>query len=188
MVFYELDADNERVARDYFTYLDDTDADVRVVVGDARLEIERDPALPDGSLDVLLVDAFSGDAIPTHLLTLEALELYLRKLAPDGLLVCHISNRYYDLRPVLKSAGERLGLHGAFREPDAERPLAALEFASSYYVLTRNPRHAEALAADGWTRAGPDDGLRAFSPWSDDFVNILGPLWQRLSERALRNL
>ncbi len=188
LVFYELDADGERLAREFFTYLQDSAAQVRVVVGDARVEIARDAALPDASLDALVVDAFSGDAIPSHLLTLEALGLYLEKLRPEGLLVCHISNRFYDLRAVLKAAAGRLGLHGAFRVPEPGRRLAALEFASSYYVLTRDPGRIAALAARGWTPAGPADGLPPLRPWSDDFVNVLAPLWQRLGREEWRDL
>ncbi len=181
VVFYELDRDNERLAREFFSYLDDARARVRVVIGDARVELARDPAVPDGSLDALLIDAFNGDAIPTHLLTLEALELYLRKLRPDGLLICHISNRFYDLRPVLKAGGAALGLHAAFRLPKPAGRLAPLEFASSYQVLSRDAPRIGALVARGWTPIGSGDALPRLRPWSDDFVNVLAPLWQRLT-------
>jgi hypothetical protein len=182
------DADGERLARNFFTYLDDSAARVRVVVGDARVEIARDAAVPDGSLDAVVVDDFSGDAIPTHLLTLEALDLYHRKLRTNGVLICHISNRFYDLRPVLKATGGQLGLRGAFRLPEAGRSLAPLEYASSYHVLSRDAGLIESLSERGWTPTGPDDALPLLRPWSDDFVNVLAPLWQRLTRQEWRNL
>ena len=88
------------IAQNLFTYLADCPAKVEIVEGDARLQLEQ---APDYSYDIILVDAFSSDAIPTHLLTREALSLYEKKLAPQGTLVFHISSRYYDLASVLKS-------------------------------------------------------------------------------------
>ena len=93
LTFYELDPAIEDIARAGFTYLDDCPAEVKIVVGDARLQLEH---APDHSYDIIMVDAFSSDAIPTHLLTREALSLYDKKLAPQGTLVFHISNRYYN--------------------------------------------------------------------------------------------
>ena len=109
----------------------------------------------------------------------------MRKLC---VLICHISNRFYDLRPVLKATGAQLGLRGAFRLPEPGRRLAPLEFASTYHVLTRDPGRIAALEMRGWTPTGPNDTLPALRPWSDDFVNVLAPLWQRFTRREWRDL
>src|SRR5262249_58801214 len=99
--YYEIDPAVERIALDYFTFLRDAKASgvkVRVRLGDARLTLADAPPRHYG---LIVIDAFSSDAIPQHLLTREALRLYLSKLAPDGLLAFHISNRYMDLQPIL---------------------------------------------------------------------------------------
>ena len=98
--FYEIDPAVERIARDkrYFTFLRDSPAKVEVVLGDARLSLAK---APDHQYDLIVLDAFSSDAIPVHLITREALKLYLSKLADHGILAFHISNRYLNLKPVL---------------------------------------------------------------------------------------
>ncbi|MCP4127445.1 MAG: hypothetical protein GY753_10320, partial [Gammaproteobacteria bacterium] len=100
LTFYELDPAIVNIAQNFFTYLVDCPAEVKMVVGDARLQLEQ---APDHSYDIILVDAFNSDAIPTHLLTREALSLYEKKLAPQGTLIFHTSSRYYDLLGVIKS-------------------------------------------------------------------------------------
>ena len=98
--FYEIDPLIERIAFNpkYFTYLRDCPPAKRIVLGDARLSLAQ---APDSSYDFIVLDAFSSDAIPVHLMTREALQLYLRKLAPGGSIAFHISNRYLNLEPVL---------------------------------------------------------------------------------------
>ena len=109
--FFEINPLAELFARKYFFYLADSRAAVDVVIGDARLSIERE--LRDGTgvhaYDVLVIDAFSGDAIPVHLLTREAFARYKEALAPDGVLAVHVSNQYLDLRPVVRGLGKELG-------------------------------------------------------------------------------
>ena len=107
--FYEIDPTVLRIAqnRRYFTYLSDCGPPVRVVLGDARLSLRDAPAHGYG---MMVLDAFSGDSIPTHLLTREALALYLTKLAPNGVLAFHISNRYLDLHGVLGALANDAGL------------------------------------------------------------------------------
>jgi SAM-dependent methyltransferase len=175
VVFYELDPDGEAIARAHFGYLADSAARIRVEVGDARLGLARDPLAADASYDLVFVDAFSGDSIPSHLLTREALELYLRKLRPDGLLLFHVSSRFYDFNPVLKAAGDALGLHGAHAWSSA--PLEPLEMAARCYALARDPKRIAPLLALGWTS---DASVRPATPWTDDYVNVLAPLWSRL--------
>jgi spermidine synthase len=112
LTYYEIDPAVVTIAQDptLFTYYNDAQArgvDLRVVVGDARLKMLE---APDGAYDMIILDAFTSDAIPVHLLTREAMEMYLQKLAPDGLLVAHISNRYLALEPVLGNLAQTLWL------------------------------------------------------------------------------
>lgn len=104
--FYEINPDVIRLARKHFTFLEKCRGEVTIVTGDARQTLEREAPQ---RFDVLIVDAFSGDAIPTHLVSREAFDVYRRHLKPGGVLAFHISNLYFDLRPVLGSATERFG-------------------------------------------------------------------------------
>lgn len=104
--FYEINPDVIDLAQEYFTCLKDCHGEVSIVKGDARLVLEHEE--PQG-FDVLVIDAFSGDAIPVHLLTREAWQVYLKHLRPDGILACHISNLHFDLRPVVTGLAEDLG-------------------------------------------------------------------------------
>ena len=104
--FYEINPLDVELARTEFTFLRDSRATIRIVLGDARLSLERQP--PQG-FDLLAVDAFSGDSIPVHLLTWEAFRLYFHHLKPTGVLAVHISNKYLDLLPVVQAASNRLG-------------------------------------------------------------------------------
>src|SRR5690606_7596013 len=115
--FFEIDQAVVDLAREHFFYLSDCLGDERTIVGDARLTLARqrreEPDRP--GYDLLLVDAFAGDAIPTHLVTREAVELYRTLLAERGVLLFHISNRYYDLRPVLATIARALDVPAALR-------------------------------------------------------------------------
>jgi uncharacterized integral membrane protein/protein-L-isoaspartate O-methyltransferase len=104
--FYEINPEVERLARKYFSYLSDCEAQVDVVIGDARLQLEQEPPQ---DYDVLALDAFSGDGVPVHLLTSEAFDIYQRQLKPNGVIAVHVSNRHLDLKPVLQAQAERLG-------------------------------------------------------------------------------
>lgn len=104
--FYEINPLDVNVAREDFTFLRDSPAKISIVLGDARLSLEREQPQ---NFDVLIVDAFSGDSIPVHLLTREAFQLYFRNLKPDGLLAVHISNQYLNLEPVVAAAANALG-------------------------------------------------------------------------------
>jgi SAM-dependent methyltransferase len=105
--FYEINPPVERVARHWFTFLHDSPAKIDVVLGDARLSLASEPPQ---NFNVIVVDAFSGDAIPVHLLTREALALYRRHLRPDGIMVLHVSNQYIDLEPVVAGIAGDAGL------------------------------------------------------------------------------
>jgi hypothetical protein len=167
--FYELDPLVVRVAEDprFFQYLEFAKARPRVIVGDARVSLERDSARV---FDVMIIDAFSSDAIPTHLLTREALSVYRSRLAPDGLIAWHISNRYADLRPVLDALSRDAGLVALIDADDNVPPDSHGRFPSIWVVTTPSERTANALRSDPrW--------LALHTPypqlWTDDFSNLL---------------
>ena len=170
--FFEIDPAVVRIARDprYFTYLADCKPDAAVVLGDARLSLRR---VPDGRFDLLVLDAFSSDAIPVHLLTAEAFALYRRKLAPRGVLAIHISNQFLDLEPVVGRITAETGFFGVVQydnDPDAAETLVSLRVPSIWAVMARRPDDIAELAPD--SRWLPLRG--ATSPlWTDDYVNIV---------------
>lgn len=168
MVFYELDPYNEVVARRYFTYLEDCRADLELVFGDARLSLEQ---RPHERFSVLVVDAFNSDSIPLHLITVEAMQLYLERVQPDGVVLFHISNKFLDLRPVLRANAQRLGVHGLLKSvlvnvhPDGNQTIWA--------AISRSKGTAETLIIElGWQRL-EDVPLRAIQPWTDRHSNIV---------------
>jgi spermidine synthase len=178
IVYYEIDPDDEVIAREWFTYLGDCPGRSRVVIGDARVELATDPEAPDGYFDALLIDAFSGDAIPTHLLTREAIELYRRKLRPGGLLLFNITNRFYDLRPVLASAANALGMSAASMTREVADGLKPLENRTRFWVMTDDPAAMKRVVEAGFTpieEAEPP--IAPTRTWTDDYVNVLAPLW-----------
>jgi hypothetical protein len=170
-LFYEIDPAVERIARDsrYFTFLKSCGSSCRVLIGDGRLLIDSAGA----KHQVLVLDAFSSDAIPIHLLTAEAIEIYLEHLSGDGLLAFHISNRHFDLRPVLGRVAATLGLVAIVRD-DTSRDVDALGAQRSRWVVMA--RSAAALAglpsSSGWMPLN-DDGAPV---WTDDFSNVLSAL------------
>lgn len=163
--FFEIDPEVLAYStRGQFTYLDRCAPDSPTIIGDARLKLE---AMKDDSFDILVVDAFSSDAIPLHLLTEEAQRVYFRTLARDGLLVIHISNRFIKLEPVLAALAREQGLSAAIR-PD--RPTAAHLSSSDWVALSRDPKQLEALTGDGgWRSLGPPSD----TVWRDDYASIL---------------
>jgi len=169
--FFEIDPAVERIARDtrYFTFLNDCSASVDVVLGDARLSLTR---VTDCCYDLIVLDAFSSDAIPIHLLTKEALQLYLSRLAAGGILAFHISNRYLDLKPVLGDLAQDSNLTCLVREDtklgDAE--MKAQKAASIWVVLSRRPSDLDGLISD--LRWKPLYGRKGAKLWTDDFSNI----------------
>jgi hypothetical protein len=119
------------VARQWFTYLDDSSAKIEVVLGDARLSLEREAPQ---DYDVIAVDAFSGDSIPVHLITVEAFTEYLRHLKPEGVIAFHVSNRFLDLKPVLLAIAEKHGLEYAYLHESGESGGTT----SDWVVVTRH--------------------------------------------------
>ena len=169
--FYEIDPTVERIARDprYFTLLAECAPDAEVVLGDARLSLAR---AEDASYDLLILDAYSSDAIPVHLLTREALDLYLARLTEDGLLAFHISNRYLDLAPVLGALAEDAGVVGLVQADPASEEVeqARGKLASEWAVLARSEAELARLAADPrWQRLQAAPGVDV---WTDDFSSL----------------
>jgi spermidine synthase len=107
--YYEIDPEVIHLAKRHFRFISDSQADVDITLGDARLSLERER---DQQFDVLALDAFSSDAIPSHLLTREAFAIYLRHVEPDGIIAVHISNRHFNLKPVLAGLAREFDLHG----------------------------------------------------------------------------
>jgi hypothetical protein len=176
--FYEIDPLVLRIAGDpkYFSFLSGSEAKMRVVLGDARLALK---SAPDNYFDLLVLDAFSSDSIPVHLLTKEAVELYLSKLKPDGLIVFNITNRYLDFVGLLAGAAQNSGLHGLIAK-DSKRPKPTGYCASSWVVLTKYPERLKPFVAS--PRWGKLD-LEVKDPvvWSDDFSNLVPCLkWDKL--------
>ncbi len=167
--FYEINPDVVRVASGGpFTFLRDTPARVEVVLGDARISLERER---DQAFDVLIVDAFSSGAIPVHLLTHEAFSVYLRHLAePDGILAVDVSNRSLDLRPVIRSLAHHFGL--AAVEVAKKGSTDSSTWGSLWVLLTRNPG---VLAAPEIAdiNAPREAQAPSFPLWSDDHSSLL---------------
>lgn len=175
---FEIDPDMELVARNWFSYLEKTPAQTSIYNGDARLKLgleNKDHANP---YDVVFIDAFSGDGIPTHLMTLEALDIYLSRLKEDGFLVFHVSNRYYDLRPTLKAAALSRKLAAVTTIIVEESSDSPLRINPSVVVLARRPELLSPLLLNGkWSVIETNDSLPEVDVWTDDYVNILVPLF-----------
>lgn len=174
--FYEIDPEVVRLARDrrYFTYLADSRArSLDILLGDARLRFDE---APERGYALIVLDAFSSDAIPTHLLTREAVRLYLDKLAPGGLLAFHISNRYLDLAPVVGGLARDAGLECLVRA-DTAVPLSDSrlgKFASIWAVAARSGDDLGRLRTDPRWRPPAVHPNRPV--WTDDYSNIVQSL------------
>jgi hypothetical protein len=182
--FFEIDPDVETLARRWFTYLSDTKARVRVIPGDGRLSLERSAGGGE-SYDLVFVDAFSGDGIPTHLITAEAVEGYRRRLSGEGILLFHLSNRYYDLRPVVKAIAGKLGLEGAVKVTGADPAEGRYRLTTVYVALAGKAGALETLVRRGWRPFGSEDGIGSCRPWTDDYVNVLVPLLAKIRGEGL---
>ncbi|HNC99958.1 MAG TPA: fused MFS/spermidine synthase, partial [Myxococcota bacterium] len=168
--YYEIDPAVIGIAENtnLFTFLKGcAQAPMRIVPGDARLRL-REAA--DAGYGLLIMDAFTSDSIPLHLLTREALALYLGKLEPHGLLAVNISNRYLDLTPVVAALAADAGLEGYHWEDPYEEKDVGKE-PSHWAVLARDGAQLESFRRDPrWKALEPSPGAR---PWTDDFSNVL---------------
>jgi SAM-dependent methyltransferase len=166
MTFYEIDQAVVDIARDpqLFRYLADSAADIRVVVGDGRLGLQ---AAPRGSDDLIVLDAFSSDAIPVHLLTAEAVRVYADRLRPGGLLAFHISNNTFDFRPVLRGLADSLGWVGVVGTGQGGDPGAT---PSTWVVLAATTQDLGDLATNAGWQPLPARSVA----WTDNYSSVLG--------------
>jgi hypothetical protein len=177
LTYYEIDPLVAQIAEDpsYFTYLSRCAPGTRIVLGDARLKLH---GAPDGGYGLLVLDAFSGDSIPMHLITKEALALYRSKLAPGGIIAFHISNNYFDVSPVLGNLAQDAHMTALIANDtavtDAQRD--AGKQGSIWVVMAEEPGDLDGLAAD--TSRGfrwqPLHGRPGSRLWTDDYSNLLG--------------
>ena len=175
--YYEIDPLVAKIAQDpaYFSYLSNCTPDAELVLDDGRLSLGSES---DGKFDLLLIDAFSSDSVPAHLLTVEAVDLYLSRVSETGLLVMHISNRHMDLSQIVARVADHLdapvlyqfyippeGLDGEFAE-SASQVVVLANTAEALSTLRNDPRWA-ALQSDGKR------------PWTDDYSNVIGAIWAK---------
>ncbi|MDB5531674.1 MAG: putative spermine/spermidine synthase protein, partial [Devosia sp.] len=181
MRFYEIDPKVIAIATDIdkFTYISGCAAKAHVdwVLGDARLSLQKEQP---GLFDVILVDAFTSDAVPAHLLTVEAMRMYLQKLAPDGVVIMHLSNRNLDLeRPVAAAAALAGGasLQQFYNPPDRSD---LVESPENVIIVARSQQALAPYRADPRWRPAHADGVRA---WTDDYTNLFAALIRRMRDR-----
>ena len=171
---YEIDPVIEQIARDerFFTYLRDCTPTAPVILGDARLRLAD---APDAAYDLIILDAYSSDAIPTHLMTKEALAIYRAKLAPQGILMFHITNRYLNLQPVLARLASDAGMTGLYQSYHVtETQLSQGKTATIWAAIARDTSDFGPLVGDErWEPLGDGAGTPL---WTDDFQSVLDAL------------
>jgi hypothetical protein len=176
--FFEIDQTMVDTARDpkYFSYIRNCEPDFKPVIGDARLTFAKEP---DGVYDLIIVDAYSSDAIPIHLATEEAMKIYKDKLAPQGAVVMHVSNRHLELASVIVGIADANDLKSWVYSEDSGRDDEYI-FATSVVVSAREETDVGKLASsDDWAETEADDKQRV---WTDDYSNVLGAVWRRLRD------
>ncbi len=176
ITFYEIDPAVERIARNpqYFTYLADSPAKVNVVLGDARLSLVQGPPR---KFDLLVVDVFSSDSVPLHLITRQAMKIYVDRLADHGLLAIHTSSRYLNLRPILGRLAKDAHLV-ARTGSDLFARGGVRRYPSAWVVMARRVEDLVWFAADSVWEPLPSDGGRV---WTDDFSNVVATLHGQFS-------
>jgi hypothetical protein len=176
--FFEIDQTMVDTARDpkYFSYIQNCAPDLKPVIGDARLTFAREP---DGIYDLIIVDAYSSDAIPIHLATEEAMEIYKSKLAPQGAVLMHVSNRHLELSSVVVGIAEENDLKSWVYSEDSNRDDEYI-FATSVVISAREEADVGKLASsEQWALTEANENQRV---WTDDYSNVLGAVWRRLRD------
>jgi hypothetical protein len=172
--FFEIDPLVKQISSDprYFTYLRDCAVRPRIVIGDARLTLGREP---DQRFSLLIVDAFSSDAIPVHLMTREAFRLYERVLDDHGVLFVHISNKHLDLKPVVASLARDAGLVAVIEDHEPNEKIDGdLAYPSEWVALAHRPGDFGTVATDSrWTAL---TGRPGSQPWTDDYSNVFSAI------------
>lgn len=168
ITFFEIDPDVELIARRYFTFLERCAGNCEVIIGDGRLQLERIPA---GHFDLLMMDAFSSDAVPAHLVSREALQLYLSKLAPGGILLFNSTNRFLDVARLVSELVTDAGLAAFVRRDPTGDLLADGKLPSIFVVAARKVEDLGSLPElSSWERVTRSP---AFRVWSDDYSSLL---------------
>ncbi len=164
--FYEINPEVERLAKEYFSYLKDCESKVDIIIGDARLSLEAEEL---NGFDVLVLDAFAGDAVPVHLLTAEAFEIYLSHIKPGGVIAVHISSLHLDLKSVVCKLGDYFNLEYALIESSGNETMGILP--SNWILLTNNE---EFLNTEPIRRAEsqPGSNYKSMKLWTDEYVNL----------------
>jgi spermidine synthase len=180
--FFEIDPTVIRISKNpkNFTFISKCQPDINIKIGDARLTIKYEP---DSSFDLFIIDAFSSDAIPVHMLTKEAIELFLSKLKPDGVVVMHTSNRYLDLNSVLaaiqKEIPESAGI--VVEDLSSDRKSHPAQTGSITVVFAKSEEALKPYRSLKGVSELRDTGLRA---WTDDYSDILGAFISRWQGRG----
>ncbi len=179
-VFFEIDQEVVKLAQrdDLFPFVKRCTPQARVVIGDGRLMLQQENI----RFDVIILDAFSSDVVPAHLLTREAFAVYADRLTPGGTIIAHVSNRYMDIRSVAEAAGLAHGFHVAsiFDQPDMQQPKAMVQMAAPSTVVAMSREElvpARLIGRKSWEK--PDDKVRKLL-WTDDYANIMGAIIRRL--------
>ncbi len=163
--FYEIDPLVIGMAKNNFSFLSKTLAKTELVLGDARLQLEAEASQ---QFDVLVVDAFSGDSVPVHLLTREAFEQYAKHLKPNGVLAVHITNRFLELQPVIQTAAQKLGFTAKLIDHDGDD--ARLVYPSRWALMAKDPQWFEQAALKSAKTLNSQAG---FVPWTDDYSSLI---------------
>ena len=183
--FYEINADMLRMSDAHFTYRKDTRARTEVILGDARLSMERAKDRHEsGQFDVIVLDAFSGDSIPLHLLTSQAMDLYLYHLKPDGVLAFHISNRYIDLQGLVRGLADQAGKLSML--VDSYYPKDDPCYSSTWVMVTGSAELLNAMKQQPSAAEWPKDGAKPIV-FTDDYSNLFQLLdlkeeWKKLQD------
>jgi hypothetical protein len=165
--FYEINPNVERLARKYFTYLSDSKASIEIVLGDGRLSLEKEPPQ---QFDILVLDAFSSDAVPVHLLTCEAMEIYLKHLKPDGVLAFHISSVHLDLVKLVRRLAEHFHLHPLWIETFEDPLFGTLDSDWLLLSASEQPLSKPLLQSAASPFREPADSIDL---WTDDHIHLL---------------
>ena len=169
--FYDINPAVEGIARTKFRYLRDSPAQIDVVIGDARVSLANEAPQ---RYDVIAVDAFSGDAIPVHLIDAQALDVYKRHLAPGGIVAFHVSNRYLNLKPVVAQLAARVGMKVAYISNDGDDPKDV--WSSDWVLVTANEQFMnDSTVVAATSKIDSIPGLRL---WTDDYNSLL-PIWRQ---------
>jgi SAM-dependent methyltransferase len=167
--FYEINPEVVGIARSQFTFLGDSGAKIEIALGDARLTLEREPPQ---RFDVLAVDAFSSDAIPVHLITREALAVYLRNVADDGIVAFHVSNLFLQLIPVVARIAKENGARAVLIRDDPDEDEDSRRSRTDWVLVSKDPK---ALARPEIVSAGaePPEQRPEWRTWTDDYSNLV---------------